>query len=75
MLISESDGSLETKKEIALKRYKYHRCTAKWKNPLCDVSLLEEAAGVAVKVTAASLLSILLQECCFFYLSTHRPVF
>lgn len=68
LLISESDGRLETnKKKNVIKRRKYNYCAAKWKNPLCDMSLLEEAAVAAVKVIAASLPNILLEECCFFF--------
>lgn len=65
--MSESVCRLETKtkqnKKNVIKRLKYHYCAAKWKNPLCDLSLLEEAAVVAVKVIAASLPNISLQEC------------
>lgn len=70
LLISESDGRLETNKQTkkkVIKRRKYNYRAAKLKNLLCDVSLLEEAAVAAVKVIAASLPNILLQECCFFY--------
>lgn len=73
LLISD-DGRLETnQKKNVLKRRKYNYCAAKWKNPLSDVSLLEEAAVVAVKVSAASLPNILLEECCFFFLFELSP--
>lgn len=73
-LISESDGHLEAKR-MFLKSSTYHHCAAKWENPVYGLSLLAEAAVVVVKVVATSQPNILLQKCCFFYLSFCLPVF